>query len=60
MSEIFKVRVRVKDVEASVEIPLGKRTIISMDEDGTAYRAVQIVEQLIEKLKTATDGNRTT
>lgn len=46
-------RVRVKDglKEIEVNIPLTDRSHISMDSDGTGTRALEVVEELVKKIK---------
>lgn len=46
----WKVKVTVGEVSAEMEIPLGERSHISLEKDGTAGKTLEVLEQLTDKI----------
>ena len=45
-----KVKSTIGDVSAEIEIPLSERSVISLDDDGTAKKTLKIFEDLNQKV----------
>jgi hypothetical protein len=46
----WKVKVTIGEVSAEMEIPLSERSVIDLDNSGTAKKTLDIVENITNKL----------